>query len=242
MNKNCSTKFIATFGSICALASVTLTKADAETISGSCRLNSNRYTSITLRTATAPPANVQYVTLNMRCPDGRRLSKTFFRPSGGWNTGYLTYSDRVAGMNANQYWYGDVRYVRDSNTTYTIHASDRVEIVNAGRAGNMVQMTLSTYSVRGGQNGTQPTMTVTLDGPAQVGGQWIECYLVGTKARFLVSSWHGFSIPEGQTQGSQSWFIGTSNVIFNTSATLHAFVSNYGTASVDIARTFAITR
>lgn len=239
---NC-TKFFVAMGLICALAGLVKTSANAETITGSCRLNSNRYTSISLRTATAPPANVHTVTLVMtRNNDGRRVSKTFFRPYGGWGTGYLTYTEAIAGMNANQYWYGSVDYRRDNGSFYTLFASGRVELMNAGYAGNLVRMTLSTYSVRGGQNGTQPAMTVLLDGPAQVGGQWIECYLVGTKARFLVPGWHGFWIPEGQTTGSQSWFIGTSNVTFNNSATLHAFVGNYGCPSVDLWQTFAITR
>ncbi|MBX7131246.1 MAG: hypothetical protein K1X67_01070 [Fimbriimonadaceae bacterium] len=243
MSKHIQIKFSASMATVFAFTCLMTTSSWAETISGSCRLNSNRYAAISLRTATAPPANVHTVRLVMtRNNDGRRVTKTYFRPYGGWGSGYLTYSEAIAGMNANQYWYGSVDYFRDNGTNYTLYASGRAELMNAGRAGNLVGLTLSTYSVRGGQNGTQPAMTVTLDGPAQVGGQWIECYLVGTKARFLVSGWHGYWIPEGQTTGSQSWFIGTSNVVFNTSATLHAFVGNYGCPSVDLQQTFAITR
>lgn len=88
-------------------------------------------------------------------------------------------------------------------------------------------MSLNISSVKGSQNGTQPTLTVYLDGPAPPNGQNVYlstsnihlAWLLGTNVIF---------IPPGQTSGAISWFLGTKNV--NTTRTVDIIASVNGVA------------
>lgn len=65
--------------------------------------------------------------------------------------------------------------------------------------------------VRGGINGAEPTLTITLDGPAPPGGQQINLSVGNSNLGNILGSGF-FIIPPGATQGSISWFLGTRRV------------------------------
>jgi hypothetical protein len=65
--------------------------------------------------------------------------------------------------------------------------------------------------VRGGINGTEPTLTVNLDGPAPPGGQQVNLSVGDNNLGNIMGSGN-FVIPPGATQGSLSWFLGTRKV------------------------------
>lgn len=85
---------------------------------------------------------------------------------------------------------------------------------NGPPGGRLHAVSLNTNSVKGGNNGTDPVLTVTLDAPAPSCGQIV--YLSTSDSGL---AWiHGtgnFTIPAGQQSDSISWFVGTKNVIKN---------------------------
>lgn len=70
---------------------------------------------------------------------------------------------------------------------------------------------LSTNSVTGGANGQEPVLTVALDAPAGPGGQEVALSVNNTNLGNIMGS-GSFVIPQGQTSGQISWFLGTRRV------------------------------
>jgi hypothetical protein len=66
-------------------------------------------------------------------------------------------------------------------------------------------------SVTGGNNGSSPTLTVALNAPAGPGGQKVALSVDDANlGNIMGSGW--FMIPQGQTSGQISWFLGTRRV------------------------------
>lgn len=208
-----------------AVAAAMPSQASADYFVGPARLNSNRTGVLTLRTTGTPASAVTQIDFefadNANFTNSRTISVK--RPTQGWQSyGYAYASIVVNGSTNYQYWQGKLHYYQGTQkTTYWVTTH---QIAPAGRAGNILQLSLNTYSVKGGNNGTDPTITVLLDGSAMVGGQWVEIAIDGPNA-WPLANFHGFYIPEGSTSGSASWCVGTKNVIFNQSARIHSYVN-----------------
>jgi hypothetical protein len=72
-------------------------------------------------------------------------------------------------------------------------------------------MAVSADTFVGGDNDKEPTLTVTLDGPAGPGGQTVA--LATSKPNLArIMGTGSFVIPAGQTSGAISWFLGTREV------------------------------
>lgn len=72
-------------------------------------------------------------------------------------------------------------------------------------------VSLSASSVTGGDNGTEPVLTVILDAPAGPGGQEVTLGVDNDNLGRIMGSGK-FVIAQGETQGSQGWFLGTRRV------------------------------
>ena len=147
-------------------------------------------------------------------------TRTWIRPSGGWAyPGDLQTSFGISGSTTAQNYVARIqRFSLNAQQSYVL-ASDRSTnsfyVASAGVAGELTSTSLSRYSVEGGHNGTEPVLTVRLDGPAQVGGQTVYVRVDNNKARIFNWGVEGrFTIPEGQTQGAWSWWLDTDPVLF----------------------------
>ena len=85
-------------------------------------------------------------------------------------------------------------------------------------------MSLSPAHVKGGNNGTDPVLTVTLDRPAPPGGQKVYVSSSNTSVAWVHGAGY-FYVPAGQTSESLSWFLGTKNVVTNRIITITVTVN-----------------
>jgi hypothetical protein len=72
-------------------------------------------------------------------------------------------------------------------------------------------VTVAPTAVRGGINGSEPTLTVYLDGPAPPGGQRVNLSVGNSNLGNIMGAGF-FTIPQGAKQDSISWFLGTRKV------------------------------
>jgi hypothetical protein len=93
-----------------------------------------------------------------------------------------------------------------------------VQVKSGPKFGRLNSVKLNTTSVKGGNNGKDPTLTVYLDGPAPPCGQVVYLSTSNNVARITGSG--NFTIPGGQTSGAISWFLGTRNVLVNRSVNI----------------------
>jgi hypothetical protein len=80
---------------------------------------------------------------------------------------------------------------------------------------NLHSVSLSPTSVKGGNNGTDPLLTVALDGPAPTCGQRVYVWTSNKNIAYIHHGYTYFTIPAGQTSDVWYWFLGTSNVSSN---------------------------
>jgi hypothetical protein len=90
--------------------------------------------------------------------------------------------------------------------------------------GQLYSMSLDTSSVKGGNNGHDPTLTIYLDGPAPSCGQKV--YL-STSDPYLawIFGTQEFTIPGGQNHDSITWFVGTRKVFITKKVNIIASVN-----------------
>lgn len=213
-----------------AMSGLALTAAFASampTIYGPSRLNSNRTAPCRVADTGMPTSDVSYATVYLADNPywngkGTVLTVKINKPAGGWNAP-VEWTWAIPGSVANRTFAAKIVYRHSNGWDETLNASNFV-VATAGRAGELNSVSLNTYSVKGGSNGSDPTMYINLDGPAQVGGQWVEIQ-VNDKHAWCLNGFHGFYIPEGSTSGACTWFLGTKNVIFNQSANINAYVN-----------------
>jgi hypothetical protein len=89
---------------------------------------------------------------------------------------------------------------------------------------NLHSMSLNMYSVKGSQNGSEPTLTVYLDGPAPPNGINVYLSTSNDNLAWLLNK-TAINIPAGQTSGAISWFLGTKNVIVTRTVDIIATVN-----------------
>jgi hypothetical protein len=82
---------------------------------------------------------------------------------------------------------------------------------NAAHCIIISSIALSTGSIKGGSNGTQPVMTVHISAPAPPQGLTVELSVSNSNLGNIMGN-PSFTIPAGQTSGSVSWFLGTRKV------------------------------
>lgn len=97
--------------------------------------------------------------------------------------------------------------------------SNTVNIQFTGQKPNLHSVSLNVDSVKGGSNGTDPVMTVTLDKPAPPCGQTVYLSTSNSSLAWIYGSGF-FVIPPGQQSDHISWFVGTKNV-FTTGKSVH---------------------
>ena len=94
----------------------------------------------------------------------------------------------------------------------TPYNSNTANIQFTGPQANLHSVSLNVDSVQGGNNGTDPIMTVALDKPAPPCGQVVYLGTSNSNLAWIYGSGY-FMIPAGQQSGSISYFVGTKNVI-----------------------------
>jgi hypothetical protein len=77
-------------------------------------------------------------------------------------------------------------------------------------------MVLNQDTFKGGSNGSEPVLTITLDAPAPPGGQKVLLRVSKPTIANIMGSGF-FHVPAGKTSESLSWFLGTKNVSSNKS-------------------------
>lgn len=218
-----SAKVILTGGLLCAAVFANAYPA----ISGPSRQNSNRSASYRVADTGWPTSDVLYATVYLTDNPlwngkGTVWSVQINKPSGGWNAA-VDWTWFIPGSAYNRTFGAKVVYRHTNGWDEVLNASN-IQVATAGAAGSLSSVSLSTYSVKGGSNGTEPTLYVNLNGPAQVGGQWVSVQ-VNSNYAWCFAGFNGFWIPEGYTSGACHWFLGTKNVIFNQSANINAYVN-----------------
>lgn len=117
----------------------------------------------------------------------------------------------------------------------TFHSNTVAVQFTGPPAGTLNSVTLNVPSVKGGNNGTDPLLTVYLTAPAAPCGVGQRVYLATSNPNlmWLASSNPGyFTIPAGQSSGAISWFLATKKVyVTGRHADILVFVSNPGSST-----------
>lgn len=90
-------------------------------------------------------------------------------------------------------------------------------------------LSLNTDSITGGDNGTDPVLTVNIDAPAPPGGLKINLKVSNSNLGNIMGDGF-FYIDAGQTSGSISWFLGTRRV-YSTGKSFNIIVTIEGSSA-----------